>query len=115
MVRPGDEASLFLVVHGTVDNLVPVEQARRFTTRLREAGGDVTYVELAGAPHAFDVFHSTWQHASTTGIEWWLSAVVPTTVPGTLSAGRSDERSARFAADDSATSDPTTMARTATS
>jgi acetyl esterase/lipase len=110
----------FLVVHGTIDNLVPVEQARRFTTRLREAGGDVTYVELAGAPHAFDVFHSTWEHASTTGIEWWLSAVVPTTVPdttvpGPVTAGRSDGPSARSSADEPATSDPTTMARTAPS
>jgi acetyl esterase/lipase len=71
----------FLVVHGTVDNLVPVEQARRFTERLREVGADVTYVELAGAPHAFDVFHSTWEHASTTGIEWWLSTIIPLSVP----------------------------------
>ena len=40
---------------------------------------------------------------------------VPTTVPGTLSADRSDERSARSAADEPATTDPTTMARTAPS
>jgi acetyl esterase/lipase len=110
----------FLVVHGTIDNLVPVEQARRFTTRLREAGGDVTYVELAGAPHAFDVFHSTWEHASTTGVEWWLSSVVPTTTPEPVSpekvsADRSDGPSARSAADEPAASDPTTMARTAPS
>lgn len=67
----------FLIVHGTIDNLVPVEQARRFAAMLREAGADVTYVELSGAPHAFDVFHSSWEHASTTGIEWWLGSVVP--------------------------------------
>ena len=64
-------------MHGTIDNLVPVEQARRFVAALRDAGADVTYVELAGAPHAFDVFHSAWEHVSTTGIEWWLSSVVP--------------------------------------
>ena len=74
-----DAGTPFLVVHGTIDNLVPVEQARRFVAQLREAGADVTYVELAGAPHAFDVFHSTWEHASTTGIEWWLGSVVPVT------------------------------------
>jgi acetyl esterase/lipase len=113
----------FLVVHGTVDNLVPVEQARKFTARLREAGADVTYVELHGAPHAFDVFHSTWEHASTTGIEWWLSVVVPTTVPearpkdAPISAGGrgAGTASARSAAGASAASDPTTMARTAPS
>ena len=68
------KACPFLVVHGTIDNLVPVAQARRFVAALRDVGTDVTYVELAGAPHAFDVFHSTWEHASTTGIEWWLGS-----------------------------------------
>jgi hypothetical protein len=83
-VDPSDAATPFLVVHGTVDNLVPVEQARRFADQLREVGCDVTYVELQGAPHAFDVFHSSWQHASATGIEWWLSSVVPVTTPQPL-------------------------------
>jgi acetyl esterase/lipase len=98
----------FLVVHGTIDNLVPVEQARRFVAALREAGTDVTYVELVGAPHAFDVFHSAWENASTTGIEWWLSSVVP------LSAV-SDPGTSRSALAAPGASDPTTMARTAPS
>ena len=98
----------FLVVHGTIDNLVPVEQARRFVAALRDAGTDVTYVELAGAPHAFDVFHSAWEHASTTGIEWWLSAVVPVTAVGRTETSRSG-------IDGPAASGPTTMARTAPS
>jgi acetyl esterase/lipase len=98
----------FLVVHGTIDNLVPVEQARRFVAALRSVGTDVTYVELEGAPHAFDVFHSTWEHASTTGIEWWLSSVVPLTVVGEPEASRSEDAVP-------AATDPTTMARTAPS
>jgi acetyl esterase/lipase len=98
----------FLVVHGTIDNLVPVEQARRFVAALRDAGADVTYVELAGAPHAFDVFHSAWEHVSTTGIEWWLSSVVPVTVGDRTETSRSG-----IAAPGA--SDPTTMARTAPS
>ncbi len=101
-------ADPFLVVHGTIDNLVPVEQARRFVAALRDAGTDVTYVELAGAPHAFDVFHSAWEHASTTGIEWWLSSVVPVTAVGRTETSRSGT-------DGPAASDPTTMARTAPS
>lgn len=48
-----------MVVHGTRDNLAPVEEARRFVEALREASGEpVVYVELPGAHHAFDVFAS---------------------------------------------------------
>ena len=103
-----DAAPPFLVVHGTIDNLVPVEQARRFVAALREAGADVTYVELVGAPHAFDVFHSAWEHASTTGIEWWLSSVVPVTAGGATGTSRSVVGA-------TGAIDPTTMARTAPS
>ena len=96
------------MVHGTIDNLVPVAQARRFVAELRDAGTDVTYVELVGAPHAFDVFHSTWEHASTTGIEWWLSSIVPPTLAPSTGASRSSGAVPGAI-------DPTTMARTAPS
>jgi acetyl esterase/lipase len=105
---PGLRRTPFLVVHGTIDNLVPVAQARRFVAALRDGGADVTYVELAGAPHAFDVFHSSWEHASTTGIEWWLSSVVPVTAADRIETSRSG-------IDGPAANDPTTMARTAPS
>jgi acetyl esterase/lipase len=118
-VDRSDADTPFLVVHGTVDNLVPVEQARRFTAALREVGCDVTYVELRGAPHAFDVFHSTWEHASTTGIEWWLSSVVPLATPqrdvtGGDQAGASSAR-ARSGDDGPAVTGPTTTVHTAPS
>ena len=46
-------------MHGTVDNLVPVEQARQFVLALRAVLPEtVVYVELPGAPHAFDVVRS---------------------------------------------------------
>jgi acetyl esterase/lipase len=118
-IDDGDAGMPFLVVHGTIDNLVPVEQSRRFVAQLRDAGADVTYVELAGAPHAFDVFHSTWEHASTTGIEWWLSSVAPVTTPEpvvAVSVERSDgPEPSGSTGGDPATSGPTTMARTAPS
>ncbi len=120
-VDRSDAGTPFLVVHGTVDNLVPVEQARRFATALREVGVDVTYVELRGAPHAFDVFHSSWEHASTTGIQWWLSSVMPITTPETppevgvsaASDGAGSPSGSGVGA--RATTDPTTTARTAPS
>ena len=98
IVRPG--APPFLVVHGTIDNLVPVEQARAFTTALRDVGTDVTYVELPGAPHAFDIFHSEWADSAVSGVARWLSWLLARDV-------------AQSAGADSGANDPTTMARTA--
>ena len=48
-----------LIAHGNLDVLAPVEEARLFADRLREASdAPVVYVELAGAQHAFEMFHS---------------------------------------------------------
>src|SRR3954452_6457327 len=45
----------FLVIHGSADSLVPVQDARRFVERLREASdAPVIYAELRGGQHAFD-------------------------------------------------------------
>jgi len=106
----------FLVVHGTIDNLVPVTQARRFVAALRDAGTDVTYVELPGAPHAFDVFHSPWEHASTTGIEWWLTSVIPSPAADRETrAGSASSARARSEAGGPAGNGRTTTGRTAPS
>ncbi|KPK14752.1 MAG: hypothetical protein AMJ62_11950 [Myxococcales bacterium SG8_38] len=49
----------FLIVHGDRDTLAPVEDARLFAERLREASrSEVIYAELRGAQHAFDIFAS---------------------------------------------------------
>jgi acetyl esterase/lipase len=90
----------FMVVHGSIDNLVPVEQARRLVGELRAVGAEVAYVELEGAPHAFDVFHSTWATASVAGIVRYLTWLVV-----------NDPKEGPSGAD-SATTDLTTMART---
>ena len=56
-VRP--DAPPVLVAHGEHDTLVPVEQARAFSDRLREVStSPVVHVELPGGPHNFDLFHS---------------------------------------------------------
>jgi acetyl esterase/lipase len=48
-----------LVVHGELDVLAPVQEARLFVERLRAVSdAPVVYVELAGAQHAFEMFHS---------------------------------------------------------
>jgi len=53
------DAPPFFVVHGTLDSLVPVREARGFVARLREVSKNpVAYAELGGAQHAFDLFPS---------------------------------------------------------
>ncbi|MCW2655054.1 MAG: esterase [Mycobacterium sp.] len=53
-VRP--DAPPFLVVHGTADTVIPVEQAQMFVERLRAGSlSTVAYLELPGAHHGFDM------------------------------------------------------------
>lgn len=59
MERIGANAPPFMVVHGTNDTLVAVEEARGFAQKLRRTSrSPVVYVELPFAQHAFDVFRS---------------------------------------------------------
>ena len=67
------DAPDFLVVHGAHDSLVPVKQARVFSERLRDVSdARVTYLELPGAQHAFDVFGSVRAHHTVRGVQRWL-------------------------------------------
>ncbi|MFC6343400.1 alpha/beta hydrolase fold domain-containing protein [Nocardioides hankookensis] len=59
LLHVGKDAPDFFVIHGAHDSLVAVDQARLFVSRLREvSGATVTYAELPGTQHAFDVFPS---------------------------------------------------------
>ena len=71
---PDDGSALpdFLLLHGGRDSLVDVEQARAFAARLREAGTGVTYVEMPGAQHAFDVFWSVRTLHVVDAVDRWL-------------------------------------------
>lgn len=56
-VRP--DAPPFFVIHGDLDVLAPVEDARLFVQELRKVSSSpVLYAELRGAQHAFEVFPS---------------------------------------------------------
>jgi acetyl esterase/lipase len=60
----------FFVVHGDQDTVLPVEGARRFAQSLRRISRNpVVYVELPGAQHSFDLFHSIRNEAVIDGIE----------------------------------------------
>ena len=63
----------FLVVHGAHDSLIPVKQARVFSERLRDVSdARVTYLELPGTQHAFEVFGSVRAHHTIRGVQRWL-------------------------------------------
>jgi acetyl esterase/lipase len=104
----------FLVFHGTLDDLVPVEQARRFVLALRAAAPDpVVYVELPGAPHAFDIVGSARTAAAVAGIERFLTWVLRGAPAPTGRQTRPAETAPPGAG--TATNDPSSTARTAPS
>lgn len=73
-VRP--DAPPFFVLHGRNDSLVPVEQARGFTARLREVSRNpVVYAELPCAQHAFDIFGSPRAAHTALAVEQFLAEV----------------------------------------
>jgi acetyl esterase/lipase len=51
----GKDTPPILVVHGTSDKLVKVEISRDFVKALQEKGIAHEYIEIPGAPHAFDL------------------------------------------------------------
>ncbi len=76
MSRVHAGAPPFLVIHGTHDTLVPVEQARLFVKLLREASrAPVAYLELPQAQHAFEVFSSVRTAHVVRGVARFLAYV----------------------------------------
>jgi len=74
MAHVGPHAPPFFVIHGRNDNLVPVEQARRFVSTLHEVSGEpVLYAEIPGASHAFEVFHSVRTENVVNGVDRFLA------------------------------------------
>jgi acetyl esterase/lipase len=63
----------FFVIHGRNDTLAPVQQARAFVEALRETSdATVTYAELPGAQHAFEVFSSIRSQHTIAAVQRWL-------------------------------------------
>ncbi|MDP5316147.1 alpha/beta hydrolase [Streptomyces poriferorum] len=64
------DAPPVLIAHGDLDELVDTENPRALVTALRSVStSPVVYVELPGAHHAFDLFHSFRFEALIDGIE----------------------------------------------
>jgi acetyl esterase/lipase len=63
-----------LVVHGDLDVLAPVQEARAFVERMRAVSHEpVVYVELAGAQHAFEIFSSVRALHTVAAVDAFLS------------------------------------------
>ena len=70
------DAPPFFVLHGRNDSLVPVEQARGFVERLRQASRQpVVYAELPLAQHAFDMLGSVRAAHSAIAVEQFLAEI----------------------------------------
>ena len=79
-VRP--DAPPALVVHGTLDRLAPIEEARAFVDMLRAVSKEpVVYVELPGAHHAFDVFQSIRALHTVAAVDLFLTWLLTTHPP----------------------------------
>ena len=66
----------FLIIHGEVDAVVPVAEAHQFVEALRAVSQNlVTYVEVPGANHAFDVLDSLRTHYVISGIHRFLDSI----------------------------------------
>ena len=70
------DAPPFFVLHGRNDSLIPVEQARAFSKRLRDVSRQpVAYAELPFAQHAFDIFGSVRAAHAKVAVEQFLAEI----------------------------------------
>ena len=76
IARVHPDAPPFLVIHGTGDTVIPVVQARSFVERLRSVSRSVvSYVELPGAGHAFDMTDGARTGSMATAIGLFLNQI----------------------------------------
>ncbi|TFV55728.1 alpha/beta hydrolase [Mycobacterium sp. PS03-16] len=66
----------FLVVHGSGDSVIPVQQARDFVDRLGAVSrSPVRYMELPGAGHAFDMMDGARTKSMATAVGLFLNQI----------------------------------------
>ncbi|UMB69222.1 alpha/beta hydrolase [Mycobacterium paraterrae] len=76
IARVHQDAPPFLVIHGSTDNIIPVAQARSFVERLRSVSRSVvSYVELPGAGHGFDLTDGARTGATAMAIGLFLNQI----------------------------------------
>lgn len=101
-----------MIVHGSVDVLAPIAEARIFVRELRAVSRNpVVYVELTGAQHAFEIFNSIRTLHTIAGVDRFLTWALTVDPPREAAPHGGRQASAGGAAP--AASDPTSTARTA--
>jgi acetyl esterase/lipase len=76
------------IVHGTLDTLAPVSEARAFAAKLREVSHNpVVYVELRGAQHAFEIYNSIRSMQAIAGVRSFLRYLLNSSRPAAISLG----------------------------
>ena len=74
MSRVHADAPPFFVIHGDLDTLASVEEARRFVAALRAVSRNpVAYAEIPGAQHAFELFPSLRSMLVVHGVERFVA------------------------------------------
>lgn len=90
MFQINADAPPALVIHGDLDTLAPVEEARAFVAKLRATSREpVVYVELRGAHHAFEIFNSVRAMHTIAGVDVFLDWLVSATSPAAPSSSPS--------------------------
>ncbi len=70
------DAPPFLIVHGSADTVIPVEQARSFVEELRAVSrSPVSFIELPGAGHGFDMIDGARTGSVATAIGLFLNQI----------------------------------------
>ncbi|MGY4710654.1 alpha/beta hydrolase fold domain-containing protein [Mycolicibacterium sp. CBM1] len=76
IARIHPDAPPFLVVHGSGDSVIPVEQARSFVDQLSSVSrSPVSYAELPGAGHGFDMIDGARTGSVATAIGLFLTQI----------------------------------------
>jgi dipeptidyl aminopeptidase/acylaminoacyl peptidase len=101
-----------LIIHGDLDTLAPVAEARAFAEQLREKGRNpVVYVELRGAHHAFEILQSIRALHTIAAVDLFLTWLLTVDPPRALVA--LDDASASDAAGAAGATGPTSRVHTA--
>jgi acetyl esterase/lipase len=90
-LTPGGDMPPMLVVHGEKDMLVPPSDARAFAERARGVSSrPVSYAELPGAHHDFDMFESIRSAAVSQAVEQFTAGITasPEALVQAVRAGR---------------------------
>ncbi|WP_068184144.1 alpha/beta hydrolase [Mycobacterium sp. UM_CSW] len=81
IARVHRNAPPFLVIHGSKDSVIPVEQARSFVERLRAVSHSmVGYLELPGAGHGYDLIDGERAGAAAHAASLFLNQVYRTKI-----------------------------------